>query len=90
MTQETVLTLGQGALVVLIALAAPSLLLSLVVGLLVSVFQAVTSIQEQTLSFIPKILVIGAVLAIGGPWMLDQMLTYTQNLYGNIPNLVGP
>ena len=49
-----------------------------------------TSIQEQTLSFIPKILVIGAVLAIGGPWMLDQMLTYTQNLYTNIPNLVGP
>ena len=65
-------------------------LAGLVVGLIVSVFQAVTSIQEQTLSFIPKILVIGAVLAIGGPWMLDQMLTYTTNLYTNIPNLVGP
>ena len=63
---------------------------AIVVGLLVSVFQAVTSIQEQTLSFIPKILVIGAVLAIAGPWMLDQMLTYTQNLYTNIPNMVGP
>ena len=68
----------------------PSCSSGLVVGLVVSVFQAVTPIQEQTLVFIPKILVIVAVLAIGGPWMLDQMLTYTTNLYTNIPNLVGP
>ena len=90
MTQELIIGLAQQAVLMMMMLAGPLLVVSLVVGLLVSVFQAVTSIQEQTLSFIPKILVIGAVLAIGGPWMLDQMLTYTTNLYTNIPNLVGP
>jgi flagellar biosynthesis protein FliQ len=87
---DTVNSLATQALTIALEVSMPFLLAGLVVGLLVSIFQAVTSIQEQTLSFIPKILVIGAVLAIGGPWMLDQMLTYTQNLYTNIPNLVGP
>jgi flagellar biosynthetic protein FliQ len=60
-----------------------------VVGLIVSVFQAVTQIQEQTLAFIPKIVAIAAVLVIGGPWMLGQVVTYTSALYNSIPGLVG-
>ena len=90
MTPDTVTSLAMQALTVTLEVSMPFLLAGLVVGLIVSVFQAVTSIQEQTLSFIPKILVIGVVLALGGPWMLDQMIVYTQNLYTNIPNLVGP
>ena len=68
----------------------PFLLAALVVGLLVSVFQAVTQIQEMTLSFIPKILVTGAVIAIGGPWMLDLLVGYTRDLLVGIPSIVGP
>ena len=66
-------------------IAMPLLLVGLVVGLVVSVFQAVTQIQEQTLTFIPKIVGMGVVLVIAGPWMLDQVITYTQQLYGSIP-----
>lgn len=90
MNADTVNSLATQALTIALEVSMPFLLAGLVVGLVVSVFQAVTSIQEQTLTFIPKILVIGAVLALAGPWMLDQMLTYTINLYTNIPNLVGP
>jgi flagellar biosynthesis protein FliQ len=61
-----------------------------VVGLIVSVFQAVTQIQEQTLAFIPKIVAIAAVLVILGPWMMGQILTYTSDLYNGIPGMVGP
>jgi flagellar biosynthetic protein FliQ len=67
----------------------PLLLAGLVVGLIVSVFQAVTQIQEQTLAFIPKIVAIAAVLVILGPWMLGQIVTYTTDLYESIPGLVG-
>jgi flagellar biosynthetic protein FliQ len=67
----------------------PILLVALVVGLLVSVFQAVTQIQEMTLSFIPKVLALAAVLVIGGPWMLNQMLAWTAELYSSIPDLIG-
>jgi flagellar biosynthetic protein FliQ len=69
--------------------AMPLLLAGLVVGLVVSVFQAVTQIQEQTLAFIPKIIAIAAVLVIAGPWMLGQVLSYTSDLYNGIPGLVG-
>jgi flagellar biosynthesis protein FliQ len=65
------------------------LLVGLVLGLIVSVFQAVTQIQEQTLSFIPKIVGLAVVLVVAGPWMLGQLITWTQDLYGQIPNLVG-
>ena len=67
----------------------PLLLVGLVIGLVVSVFQAVTQIQEQTLSFIPKIIGLAIVLVVGGPWMLGQLIVWTQELYGQIPNLVG-
>jgi flagellar biosynthetic protein FliQ len=60
-----------------------------VVGLVVSIFQAVTQIQEMTLTFIPKVLALGLVLMIAGPWMLGQLITYTENLYTGIPGLVG-
>ena len=65
--------------------SAPFLVAGLVVGLLVSIFQAATQIQEQTLSFIPKIVVTGVVIAVGGPWMLDQLVGYTQALFLSIP-----
>ena len=63
--------------------------MGLIVGLVVSVFQAVTQIQEQTLSFIPKIIALAVVLVVGGPWMLGQLISWTQELYGQIPNMVG-
>jgi flagellar biosynthesis protein FliQ len=61
----------------------------LAVGLLVSIFQAVTQIQEQTLAFIPKIVALAAVLLLLGPWMLNQLLAYTADLWGGIPQMVG-
>ncbi|TMB88295.1 MAG: flagellar biosynthesis protein FliQ [Chloroflexi bacterium] len=90
MNQDTVIHLAMQALIVALKVSMPFLLAGLVVGLAVSVFQAVTQIQEQTLSFIPKILVTGAVMAIGGPWMLSQMIAYTEALYTSIPSMVGP
>jgi flagellar biosynthetic protein FliQ len=69
-------------------LAAPMLIGALVVGVLVSIFQAVTQIQEQTLSFIPKILVIVAALVIFSPWMMETMTSYTRELFESIPELV--
>ena len=90
MNTDTVTSLAMQALTVTMEIAMPFLLAGLVVGLLVSVFQAVTSIQEPTLSFIPKIIATGAVMALAGPWMLDQMLAYVQNLYTSIPSMVGP
>jgi flagellar biosynthetic protein FliQ len=69
--------------------ALPLLLAGLTVGLVVSVFQAVTQIQEQTLTFIPKILATFAVLLIGGPWMLNQLLGYASDLWLSIPTLIG-
>jgi flagellar biosynthesis protein FliQ len=87
---DTVTALATQALTVTAELALPFLLASLVVGLAVSVFQAVTSIQEQTLTFIPKIVVTVAVIALTGPWMLDRMITYVTALYTSIPSMVGP
>jgi flagellar biosynthetic protein FliQ len=74
---------------VTLKVALPLLLVGLVIGLAVSVFQAVTQIQEQTLSFIPKVLGLVAVIAIAGPWMLGQVVAFTEELYASIPTLVG-
>lgn len=80
MTPETVLTVGHGALMTTVLLAAPLLLAALIVGLVVGMFQAATQINEMTLSFIPKLAVLVAVLFITGPWLLTTMIEYTQNL----------
>jgi len=76
------------AIKITLMLSAPMLIGALVVGVLVSIFQAVTQINEQTLSFIPKILVIIAALVIFSPWMMETMVTYTQDLFTSIPELI--
>jgi flagellar biosynthetic protein FliQ len=88
--QDTVVHLSTKAMLVTLEVSAPFLLAGLAVGLIVSIFQAATNIQEQTLSFIPKIIVTGVVVAVGGPWMLDTMVSYTRALLSSIPTLVGP
>ena len=89
MNSDTAIHLTSQAMMMALKISGPFLVAGLIVGLLVSVFQAVTSIQEQSLAFIPKILVTGAVIAIGGPWMLDQMVSYTRDLYTSIPAMLG-
>jgi flagellar biosynthesis protein FliQ len=89
MGPDQVLELSTGALELALRVALPLLGVGLIVGLAVSIFQAVTQIQEQTLSFIPKILALAGVLIVGGPWMLNQMLSYTTELWSRIPSLVG-
>ena len=89
MNQDDVVNLVVDAMSVSLKVALPVLLVSLVVGLAVSIFQAVTQIQEQTLTFIPKVVAMGVVIVIAGPWMLGQIVSYTQNLYEQIPSLVG-
>jgi flagellar biosynthesis protein FliQ len=89
MTQDTVVSLVVSMMAVTVKVAAPMLVAGLVVGLVVSIFQAVTQIQEQTLSFIPKIVALVAVVAIAGPWMLDTLVTWTAELWAAIPNYVG-
>jgi flagellar biosynthetic protein FliQ len=88
--QDTVTHLSTQAMLLTLKVSAPFLLAGLAVGLIVSVFQAATNIQEQTLTFIPKLIVTGLVVAVGGPWMLDQIVGYTQALFTSIPTLVGP
>ena len=89
MTQDVVVNLATTALTLAFKVALPMLGAGLAVGLLVSISQAVTQIQEQTLAFIPKVLALAAVLLILGPWMLNQLLGYTADLWGGIPRLVG-
>jgi len=89
MTPETVMTIGQNALALTVIIAAPMLLSALSVGLFVGMIQAATQINEMTLSFIPKLLVLAAALAIGGPWMMNKMLDFTRQLYNTIPSLIG-
>ncbi|MGH2875241.1 MAG: flagellar biosynthesis protein FliQ [Solirubrobacteraceae bacterium] len=89
MNQDTVVSLATQAMTLAIEVAGPMMLVGLVIGLIVSIFQAVTSIQEQSLSFIPKIIGLAALIVILGPWMLDQLVNYAENLYLSIPQLVG-
>ncbi|MCC8393194.1 flagellar biosynthesis protein FliQ [Paraburkholderia sp. MMS20-SJTR3] len=88
MTPEAVMTLAHEAMYVGLILAAPLLLVALVVGLVVSLFQAATQINESTLSFIPKLLAIAATMVIAGPWMLTTMLDYLRHTFSAIPTLV--
>jgi flagellar biosynthetic protein FliQ len=89
MTEDMVLQIGEDALLLIVSLAAPLLLSALAVGLLVGVLQAVTQIQEQTLSFIPKLMALVVALIIMGPWLLQLWITFTQELFMQIPSLIG-
>lgn len=91
MNDDVVIQLGQDALKTLAMVSAPMLLSTLIIGLIISIFQALTQINENTLTFVPKMIVIAVVLIIAGPWMLDTLSTYTITLFENISTIVrGP
>ncbi len=89
MTPESVVTLGRQAIELTLMISAPLLLSALLIGLVVSIFQAATQINEQTLSFIPKIVGIFVALIIAGPWMISMMVDFMRRLFGNIPWMIG-
>ena len=89
MSGDQVIQLGQEALMIVLLVSAPMLGLGLIVGLLVSIFQATTSIQEQTLAFIPKIIAVFVAILIFGPWMLKIMVEYLTNILVNLPAYIG-
>lgn len=88
MTEAFLGTLGHDALKVTLLIGGPMLGVSLLIGLLVSLFQAMTQINEQTLTFVPKIVGFGLVLLLAGPWMLQQMMRFTVQLLNMMPNMV--
>jgi flagellar biosynthetic protein FliQ len=88
MSPETVMTIGMRALEITLMLAAPLLIVALVTGLIIGAFQAATQINEQTLSFIPKLLAIALTLVVAGPWMLKVLISYTRELFESIPTLI--
>jgi len=89
MTPETVMYLGRQAIEVTLMLSGPLLLAALVIGLIVSIFQAATQINEATLSFIPKLVGTFLVLILAGPWMLQMIIDYIRQLFERIPQLIG-
>ncbi|HEX5925408.1 MAG: flagellar biosynthesis protein FliQ [Baekduia sp.] len=89
MDQDVVISLATQAMSLALKISMPLLGVGLIVGVLISIIQAVTSIQEQTLAFIPKVVAMAVVLVVGGPWMLNQLLSYTAELWTSIPNMVG-
>ncbi|GGM49654.1 flagellar biosynthesis protein FliQ [Dactylosporangium sucinum] len=88
MTDTKIIELSVQAMTIAAKLSAPMLVTALVVGFVVSLFQSVTQIQEQTLSFVPKAAAIGIALLLAGNWMLHEMITYTERLYAQIPDLI--
>ncbi|SFA77393.1 flagellar biosynthetic protein FliQ [Lentibacillus halodurans] len=89
MNSEYVLSLAERGVYVILLVSGPLLILALAVGLLVSIFQATTQIQEQTLAFIPKIIAVFVGIVFLGPWMLTQMVEFTVNLYQNLNQFTG-
>jgi len=89
MTPQTVVAIGQQSLEVMLMIAGPLLLVALAVGLVISILQAATQINEATLSFIPKLLAMMAVLLVAGPWMLSILVDYVRRLYESIPTVIG-
>lgn len=89
MTPESVLALGTEAMKIALSLAGPLLLSALVTGLVISMLQAATQINEMTLSFIPKILAVLVAILVAGPWMLSLLLDYMHNLFTGIPGMIG-
>ncbi|NYT79028.1 flagellar biosynthesis protein FliQ [Alcaligenaceae bacterium] len=88
MTDETVMAMTYLAMKIALSLAGPLLLVTLVVGLLISIFQAATQINEMTLSFIPKLLAVGLAVVLLGPWLISTMVDYIHELFSQIPGLV--
>ena len=88
MTEMFALELGKNAVTMTIMLAAPMMVAALVVGLIISVFQALTQIQEQSLTFVPKILAVFGTLLVAGPWLLKNLLNYTMGLFNLLPQMV--
>ncbi len=82
------MSIGSRALEITMLLAAPMLLVALVTGLIIGAFQAATQINEQTLSFIPKLLALALTMVVAGPWMLKVLMSYTHELFESIPNLI--
>ncbi len=89
MNAEDVITLAQQALLIMLLVSSPMLLAALAVGLLVSIFQAATQINEMTLSFIPKLIAVFVAMVIAGPWMTGLMVDYIRRLFSSIPGIIG-
>jgi len=89
MTPELVMEIGRQAIEMTLILSAPLLLAALVIGLIISIFQAATQINEQTLSFIPKLVGTFLTLILAGPWMLQMMVDYIRRLFESIPQIIG-
>lgn len=89
MTPGTVMEIGRQAIEVTLLMSAPTLITALVVGLIISIFQAATQINESTLQFVPKLIAMFLVLLLFGPWMLQYLIDYIQRLFGSIPQLIG-
>lgn len=89
MTPGTVMEIGRQAIEVTLLISAPMLLAALAVGLIISIFQAATQLNESTLQFVPKLVVMFLILLLAGPWMLQYLIDYIQRLFGSIPQLIG-
>ncbi|PQD95854.1 flagellar biosynthetic protein FliQ [Pradoshia eiseniae] len=89
MTSEAIITLAERGVWTVLIISAPLLLLALVIGLIVSIFQATTQIQEQTLAFIPKIVAVFLGIVFFGPWMLGRMISFTLDIFNNLTEFVG-
>ncbi|MGF1643643.1 MAG: flagellar biosynthesis protein FliQ [Thiotrichales bacterium] len=89
MTPDSIINIGQDALIVIVLLAAPLLAAALAIGLFIGMIQAATSINEATLSFVPKLAVMVAMLFMTGPWLLQVLLDYTRKLIEDIPHYIG-
>jgi flagellar biosynthesis protein FliQ len=88
MNELFALEMGRNALLMTVMLAAPMMGAALIVGLLISVFQALTQINEQTLTFVPKIIAVFAALLVTGPWLMSSLVSYTANLFAMLPSMV--
>jgi flagellar biosynthetic protein FliQ len=89
LSMEFVIHIGERAVMTTLLIAGPLLIIALVVGLVISIFQATTQIQEQTLAFIPKIVAVLIALVIFGPWMLTEIVSFTENIFMNLDKFVG-
>ncbi|HEY4435621.1 MULTISPECIES: flagellar biosynthesis protein FliQ [Lelliottia] len=89
MTPESVMMMGTEAMKIAISVASPLLLVALITGLVISILQAATQINEMTLSFIPKIIAVFVTIIVAGPWMLNLLLDYMRNLFTNLPYIIG-